>query len=236
MIFNITSRVVATKMTPSDGLQRLSEYLAQTRRQANAAIDILNTKVKELQSTNSELRQRETSLRLERDDYYSQLKLLRAENYTKYQLRERDDWKAVLDNVQKDRNRLFDECEALKMQLNDLRCENERLQREVELHDGKLILGMTSNHEAFEQGKNFNDTEKHCSSSVVKGSSEWARTYVEMSQLGKQFAISTSVYGVPAFNYMGENIAGSALWDLWYMMFGRDHVHAQDTNHDILIV
>jgi predicted nucleic acid-binding Zn-ribbon protein len=39
-------------MTSSEGLAKLTEYLNQTRRQAEASIDLLNEKIKELEQKN----------------------------------------------------------------------------------------------------------------------------------------------------------------------------------------
>ena len=222
-------------MTSSDGLQRLTEYLAQTRRQANAAIDILNTKVEELELRNSELRQREKSLQAERDDFQSQLKLLRAENSTKYQLRERDDWKAVLDSVQKDRKRLSDECKALKRQLDNLQYENQRLQREVEIHSGKLILGITGNDEALKKNEEKGGTKKNFSSCVIEGSKNWAQTLEEVSRLKVSRAVLLN--GASGIKSVEKNTVGGAMWNLWNMIFGREQIHPrEDTNNGILIV
>lgn len=39
-------------MSAGEGLQKLTEYLNQTRRQAEAAIDVLNNKIEELRQEN----------------------------------------------------------------------------------------------------------------------------------------------------------------------------------------
>ena len=56
-------------------------------------------------------------------------------------LTERDDWKALVDSVQKDRARLTEECAALENQLELANIENERLSKELEIASGKVILG-----------------------------------------------------------------------------------------------
>jgi len=43
---------------------------------------------------------------------------LKIENSRKWRLQERDDWKALVDSVQKDRDRLHDECIRLETSLN----------------------------------------------------------------------------------------------------------------------
>ena len=54
---------------------------------------------------------------------------------------ERDDWKALVDSVQKDRARLTEECAALENQLELANIENERLNKELEIASGRMILG-----------------------------------------------------------------------------------------------
>ena len=52
-------------MSSADGLQKLTEYLNQTRRQAEAAIDVLNKRIFELQESNDELKLEADRLRSE---------------------------------------------------------------------------------------------------------------------------------------------------------------------------
>lgn len=223
----------ATNMSSSDGLQRLAEYLAQTRRQADAAIDVLNKRIEELELSNTELKQNEKSLRLERDDFQFQLKLLKAENSTKFQLRERDDWKAVLDSVQKDRIRLSDECEALKRQLEKLQYENGRLQTEMEVNSGKLILGMTRHKELPEDNENIGDTDKIYSTSVKCGA--WRTHEEDLNRLKNQLVSrATLLNGASHGNCAVKNVSSGTILNWWYMIFGGDQM--EDKNPGILIV
>lgn len=52
-------------MSSADGLQKLTEYLNQTRRQAEAAIDVLNKRIFELQESNDEIKLEADRLRTE---------------------------------------------------------------------------------------------------------------------------------------------------------------------------
>jgi len=52
-------------MSSSDGLKRLTEYLNQTRRQAEASIDILNQRITELEEVNEKLKVEAERLRTE---------------------------------------------------------------------------------------------------------------------------------------------------------------------------
>lgn len=219
-------------MSSSDGLHRLTEYLAQTRRQANAAIDVLNKRVEELELSNSELRENEKILRLEKDDLQVQLKLLKAENSTKFQLRERDDWKAVLDSVQKDRQRLSEECEALKKQLDELQSEQERLQTEMEVHSGKLILGMTQNNEASKEDENVEDTSESFSAFMKLGTKQAHEEY--LNRFKKKLVSKVVLLNrASEVNSTGRNTSNIIL-SLWHLIFGGDQM--EDTKPTILIV
>ena len=52
-------------MSAADGLQKLTEYLNQTRRQAETAIDVLNKRIFELQENNDEIKLEADRLRAE---------------------------------------------------------------------------------------------------------------------------------------------------------------------------
>ena len=228
-------------MASSDGLHRLTEYLTQTRRQANAAIDILNTRIEELESSNMQLREKEKNLRLERDDFQNQLKLLKAENSTKFQLRERDDWKAVLDSVQKDRQRLSDECETLKSQLDILRSKNERLQKETEVHSGKLILGMAQNNKDFKMNRIVENTTNMTLPTVndIRHEHEMQVHEGDVKRVKEQCGASD----VPLLNRSlvidveRKKSTGGIISSLWCMIFGGDQNHVRKgRNPKILIV
>lgn len=53
----------------------------------------------------------------QRDYYKSYAEQLKVENSKKWRLQERDDWKALVESVQRDRSRLQDECNNLEHQL-----------------------------------------------------------------------------------------------------------------------
>lgn len=101
----------------SDGVQKLLEYLQQTRRQAEISIDCLNSRVTELE-LQCEVRKAEVEkLKEERDYLLNLTENLKLENSKKWRLQERDDWKALVDSIQKDRDRLQDECLRLETAL-----------------------------------------------------------------------------------------------------------------------
>ena len=118
----------------SEGVQKLIEYLNQTRRQAEQAVDCLNERIKELEEICEESNRRAEKLEEEvcskykcitellfvspqRDYYQRYAEQLKIENSKKWRLQERDDWKALVDSVQKDRDRLHDECLRLETEL-----------------------------------------------------------------------------------------------------------------------
>ena len=103
-------------MSQKEGLAKLTEYLNQTRRQAEASIDVLNAKINELNEDNEKLNGEKEYYR----QYSEQLKL---ENSKKWRLQERDDWKSLVDSVQHDRSRLQEECARLEAELEQSRAE-----------------------------------------------------------------------------------------------------------------
>jgi hypothetical protein len=117
------------------GLAKLTEYLNQTRRQAEASIDVLNTKIQALTEENEKLAG-------ERDQYRRYAEQLQTEGSKKSRFQERDDWKALLDSVQRDRSRLQDECARLAGELEQARAEATVLEQELHhaqgtgAHDG----------------------------------------------------------------------------------------------------
>jgi len=118
-------------MSESDGLKKLTEYLQQTRRQAESAIDVLNEKVSELQHENKLLNQMIEKLEVEREQFKNQTEQLKLENTAKWKFQERDDWKALVDSVQKDRSRLQELCTTLESELETCRHENEELRAQL---------------------------------------------------------------------------------------------------------
>lgn len=100
------------------GLKKLTEYLNQTRRQAEMAIDNLTAQVNNLNKENKEALILAEKFEAERDYYRNYAEQLKLENSKKWKLQERDDWKGLLDTVTKDRNRLQGECQILETSLS----------------------------------------------------------------------------------------------------------------------
>lgn len=104
-----------------DGLTKLTDYLNQTRRQATAAIDVLNEKIDEMRIENETCMNIITKLEKERDYYRDNYEQVKVENSTKWKLRERDEWKSLVENVQQDRNRLQESINQLELDLEESR-------------------------------------------------------------------------------------------------------------------
>lgn len=124
-------------MAESDGLQKLTAYLNQTRRQAEAAIDVLNDQIAELKHENELYAQLCKKVDEEKEYFRVLSEQLKQEGTTKQRLQERDDWRSLIDSVQKDRARLQEQCCALEsavessnQEIQDLRAELERMKRE----------------------------------------------------------------------------------------------------------
>jgi hypothetical protein len=71
------------------GVKKLTEYLAQTRRQAELAIDNLNTQVATLTTENAALSVALTEATEQRDYYKNLSEQYRTENSKKWRLQER---------------------------------------------------------------------------------------------------------------------------------------------------
>lgn len=104
-------------MSESEGLQKLTEYLKQTRRQAEIAIDNLNNQVISLRHENDELRAVNENLKKEKLQAEAAVQQLKVENTNKWKLRERDEWKALVESLQAERDQLQDECNNLHAKL-----------------------------------------------------------------------------------------------------------------------
>lgn len=115
------------KMEESLGLRKLTDYLNQTKRQAENAIDLLNNKIEELSNENIGLKERFQTLENEREYYCNLSEQLKIENSKKWRLQERDDWKSLVESVQIDRSRLQDECIHLENEIEQMKAfyENE---------------------------------------------------------------------------------------------------------------
>jgi hypothetical protein len=72
---------------------------------------------------------RNTSHSIQRDYYKNFAEQLQLENSKKWRLQERDDWKALVDSVQKDRIRLQEECNKMERELTSALDEIDHLQR-----------------------------------------------------------------------------------------------------------
>jgi septal ring factor EnvC (AmiA/AmiB activator) len=111
-----------------EGLAKLTEYLAQTRRQAEQSIDVLNERIAQIENEKEEIL-------AERDYFRNYSEQLKLENSKKWRLQERDDWKSLVESVQKDRNRLHEDCVQLEAELEEARRELEELRDEVASRD-----------------------------------------------------------------------------------------------------
>lgn len=119
-------------MSESDGLQKLTAYLNQTRRQAEMAVDALNLQIEDLQKENSLYAQLCKKLEQEKDYYKNLADSAKNGGSIKQTLKERDDWRALIDSVQKDRARLQEECCVLESALDASNSEVEMLRSEIE--------------------------------------------------------------------------------------------------------
>eukprot|EP01038_Epipyxis_sp_PR26KG_P007329 gene7329-9989_t len=113
-------------MSESEGLQKLIEYLKQTRKQAENSIDILNDHINTLTEENKLLLHRIDDLEAEKiqskkqfDDFQ-----LRINNPNKFKFAERDEWKVLVESIQKDRTRLQEEVSILDAELQRYKEEN----------------------------------------------------------------------------------------------------------------
>ena len=101
----------------SEGVTRLTAYLQQTKRQAEHSIDKMNQHIEELQEDLETSKLVSRQLEQERDYFRNLAEQLKQENTRKWRLQERDDWKALLESVQEDRERLQEDCSRLEDQL-----------------------------------------------------------------------------------------------------------------------
>eukprot|EP00598_Pedospumella_elongata_P015454 CAMPEP_0185000786 /NCGR_PEP_ID=MMETSP1098-20130426/69189_1 /TAXON_ID=89044 /ORGANISM="Spumella elongata, Strain CCAP 955/1" /LENGTH=151 /DNA_ID=CAMNT_0027527999 /DNA_START=97 /DNA_END=549 /DNA_ORIENTATION=+ len=124
-------------MSESEGLQKLTAYLNQTRRQAEAAVDALNVEISRLKQENDAYEAICRELEEEKEQYRLQVEQLKQEGTTKHRLQERDDWRSLIDSVQKDRSRLQEECNTLETALEMAREEITTLQEELERKNGE---------------------------------------------------------------------------------------------------
>lgn len=119
-------------MAESEGLLKLTEYLKQTRRQAEAAIDNLNGQLTTLQQENAHIRSHAMNLEKQNAEFSATIQQLRTENSSKWKFKERDEWKALVDSIQKDRDRLQLEYNEASSQLDAAREEISNLKQDIE--------------------------------------------------------------------------------------------------------
>ena len=119
-----------TESKQGESLKKLADYLAQTRRQAEASIDVLNTRIVELTREVDIAKDAAEHVEGERDYFRNLSEQLKLENSKKWRLQERDDWKSLVDSVQRDRARLQDECHRLETELEDAKAQVEALQQQ----------------------------------------------------------------------------------------------------------
>lgn len=118
--------------TTNMGLAKLTEYLNQTRRQAETAIDTLNERINELTQENERALKLAEKFESERDYYRNYAEQLKLENSKKWRLQERDDWKAMVESAQRDRARLQNECHELSNALESATLHIKALEEELE--------------------------------------------------------------------------------------------------------
>ena len=93
-------------MSASDGLKLLATHLAEVKLRAAESNYELNSRLRQLEADNDRLR-----------DEVLTLELHAQENTLQWRLKERDDWKALVQAVQADRSRLEHENDQLKAEV-----------------------------------------------------------------------------------------------------------------------
>ena len=101
----------------NEAIVRLTEYLNQTRRQAEQSIDHLNNQLQEKQTELDNHQEVVDHVIGERDYYRNLSEQLKLENSKKWRLNERDDWKSLVESIQADRARLNEEVSRLEAEL-----------------------------------------------------------------------------------------------------------------------
>mmetsp|Transcript_25375 Transcript_25375/g.27736 ORF Transcript_25375/g.27736 Transcript_25375/m.27736 type:complete len:317 (-) Transcript_25375:171-1121(-) len=119
-------------MSESDGLAKLTEFLKQTRRQAELAIDNLNSQIQILTRENEELKGSIAQIQHEKSEYKRLFEQLKQETSGKWKFKERDDWKCLVDNIQQDRTRLQEENNQLNALLSTTSKQVEELKTEIQ--------------------------------------------------------------------------------------------------------
>lgn len=124
----------------SDGLSKLTAYLNQTRRQAELTIDGLNDQIGALSAENKSLKLSLSIAESERDYFKNYVDQLKLENSKKWRLQERDDWKSLVESVQKDRTRLQEECLFLQTSLEIANAQISKLEKELQSVSGRGVV------------------------------------------------------------------------------------------------
>ena len=122
----------------NEAISRLTEYLNQTRRQAEQSIDHLNNQLQEKQNELENNQEVVDHVIGERDYYRNLAEQLKLENSKKWRLNERDDWKSLVESIQTDRTRLNEEVALLEAELLNIKVQ-ERL--EGSRHDKENLAG-----------------------------------------------------------------------------------------------
>lgn len=102
----------------NSGVQAMALHLAKVKRECHEAVETLAEKVKLLEEDKSALLLQLESVLDELDYSNGQVAQLRLENSKKWRVEERNDWMALVDSVQRDRD--------------ELQLENERLNKDLE--------------------------------------------------------------------------------------------------------
>lgn len=120
-------------MAESEGLAKLTEYLKQTRRQAEIAIDNLNSQLVDTRQENELMRNTIVALQKEREENASLIQQLKTGNGSKSKFKERDEWKALVENIQQDRDRLQTEYNHVVSMLEETNVELARTKQDLAL-------------------------------------------------------------------------------------------------------
>lgn len=144
-------------MSDPDGLRLLATHLAKVKLEAAEQIYALTTQGKYLQQENEEL-----------NNQVLQLKQLCRENTLHWRLQERDDWKALVEAVQRDRTRLENENEKLMEEISILRKQITTLGRVPETPTTSAYVSPSSKQKISRQ-YNYNEDRKDVDEAVSYG-------------------------------------------------------------------
>ena len=125
--------------------------------------------------------------------YKSLSEQLQLENSKKYRLHERDDWKSLVESVQKDRARLQEECIRLALEKDEFKNEVQCLQEQLNM------MRKTSTDGAEGNGATFNDGSERSSPAPLS---------YETPQKKEKDEISSSHREAPSSNGMVRKLEG----------------------------